>query len=81
MHGKCRGTNERLDGLVAMKIEGLRHRRTEQGRLCGSCWRSLCIICRWCSSQACGLCSYCRNKEWSRAWLAIRRSDIRKNCR
>ena len=46
MHGKCRRTNERLGGLVMMKIEDLRHRRTEQGRLCGSCWRSLCIICR-----------------------------------
>jgi hypothetical protein len=46
MHGKCRRTNERLDGLGVMKIEDLRYTRTEQGRLCGSCWRSLCIICR-----------------------------------
>jgi len=29
-----------------MKIEDLRHQRAEQGRLYGSCWRSLCIICR-----------------------------------
>lgn len=29
-----------------MKIEDLRHRCTEQGRLCGNCWKSLCIICR-----------------------------------
>lgn len=29
-----------------MKIVDLRYKRTEQGRLRGSCGRSLCIICR-----------------------------------
>jgi len=45
MHGKCRRINERLDEVVAMKIEDLRHGHTEHGRWCGSRWRSLCIIC------------------------------------
>jgi len=46
LHGQCLTTNERLDGLVVMKIEDLWHQCAEQGRLYGSGWRSLCIICR-----------------------------------